>query len=192
MDLVFASHNPKKLEEVRATFGPQFPVVNLKSLGWTAEIPETADTLLGNARLKAQTVYKELGRDCFADDTGLEIEALAGQPGVRTARFAGESATGKDNRDKTLTLMTNEDNRRATFRTVLVLILNGVEHVFEGRIDGEILREEKGSSGMAYSPIFRPEGSAKAFGEMSIEERVGVSHRSLALQQMRKFLESAR
>lgn len=189
MDLVFASQNPHKLEEVRASLGPRFPVVDLNSLGWTAEIPETAETLLGNARLKAQTVFNELKRDCFADDTGLEIEALGGQPGVRTARFAGEGATGSQNREKTLKLMASQNNRRATFITVIVLIQNGVEHVFEGRIEGEILREEKGEAGMAYSPIFRPLGSARTLAEMSVEERAKVSHRARALARMRKFLE---
>ncbi len=191
MDLIFASHNPQKLEEVRASLGSSFAVVDLNSLRWIAEIPETADTLVGNARLKAHTVFNELGRDCFADDTGLEIAALDGQPGVRTARFAGEGATGAENRAKTLSLMAGEVDRRATFRTVIVLIQNGVEHVFEGRLDGEILRHELGEGGMAYSPIFRPVGSARTLAEMSLEERAQVSHRALALQKMRQFLESS-
>lgn len=191
MNLIFASHNRQKLEEVRASLGPRFDVVTLDSLGWAAEIPETADTLVGNARLKAQTVFKELGRDCFADDTGLEIEALGGQPGVRTARFAREGATGKENREKTLNLMAGQKNRRATFRTVIVLILGGVDHVFEGRMEGEITTEEKGEGGMAYSPIFRPAGFAQTYAEMSLDERARMSHRALALAQMRRFLESA-
>ncbi len=192
MELVFASHNPQKLEEVRASLGPTFSVVDFSSLGWTTEIPEIADTLVGNARLKAQTVFKKLGRACFADDTGLEIDALDGRPGVLTARFAGEGATGQANREKTLSLMAGEENRRATFRTVIVLIENGKEHVFEGRVDGEILREEKGSAGMPYSPIFRPAGSALTFAEMSLEERVRISHRAQALRRMRDYLESVK
>lgn len=191
MDLVFASHNPHKIEEARAALGPQVSVVDLNSLGWTAEIPETADTLLGNAKLKAWTVFKELKRDCFADDTGLEIEALEGLPGVRTARFAGVGATGKENREKTLALMADQQNRRATFRTVIVLILKGVEHIFEGSVEGEILREEIGGGGMAYSPIFRPKGFAQTLAEMTVDERAKISHRALALQKMRKFLEQA-
>lgn len=190
MNLVFASHNPHKLEEVRTALGPRFSVVDLKSLGWLNEIPETADTLVGNARIKAQTVFKELGRACFADDTGLEIEALGGQPGVKTARFAREGATGPENREKTLRLMDGQANRRAMFRTVIVLIIKGREHVFEGRVEGEILTHEIGSDGMAYSPIFRPLGSSRTYAEMSVDERAKVSHRALAIQQMRNFLES--
>ena len=191
MELIFASHNRHKLEEVRASLGPGLEVVDLASLGWTAEIAETADSLVGNARLKAQTVFEEFGRDCFADDTGLEIEALGGQPGVRTARFAGEGATGQENRRKTLSLLAGQEDRRATFRTVIVLIRGGVEHVFEGRVEGEITEEEAGGGGMAYSPIFRPAGSGRTYAEMSLEERARISHRALALAQMRRFLEAA-
>ncbi len=190
MNLVFASHNPHKLAEVRASLGPRFSVVDLKSLGWLNEIPETADTLVGNAKIKAQTVFKELGRDCFADDTGLEIAALGGQPGVKTARFARVDATGQENREKTLRLMDGQSNRRAMFRTVIVLILGGCEHDFEARVEGEILTEERGSDGMAYSPIFRPLGSSKTYAEMSLDERARVNHRALAVQKMRNYLES--
>ena len=125
MDLVFASHNRHKLEEVQASFGPRYPGVSLASLVWSRQIPETADSLLGNARLKAQTVFGECSSACFADDTGLEIEALDGQPGVKTARFAFEGASGQQNREKTLLLMAGQENRRAIFRTVIVFILGG-------------------------------------------------------------------
>lgn len=192
MNLVFASHNRIKLEEVRASLGPHYSVVALDSLGWTAEIPETEDSLVGNASLKANTVYKELGRDGFADDTGLEIEALGGQPGVWTARFAGEGATGVQNREKTLRLLNGQTNRRAVFRTVIVLILAGREHVFEGRVRGEITLEERGSGGMGYSPIFQPEGYTQTYAEMTLEQRARISHRALAIEQMRLFLESKR
>lgn len=190
MNLVFASHNNHKLEEVRVSLGPLYSVVSLSSLGWSAEIPETEDSLIGNARLKAQTVYLELKRDCFADDTGLEIEALNGAPGVRTARFAGEGATGKQNREKTLLLMGDQKNRRAVFRTVIVLIRDGVEHVFEGRVQGEITLREFGAEGFGYDPIFRPAGYQKTYAEMPLEERARISHRALALAQMRLFLEN--
>lgn len=189
MDLVFASHNPHKLEEVRASLGSRYPAVSLATLGWNAEIPETEDSLLGNARLKAQTVFRELKRDCFADDTGLEIEALNGEPGVRTARFAGEGATGKQNREKALRLLAGQENRKAAFRTVIVLILDGVEYIFEGRVPGEIAREEQGSEGFGYDPIFRPAGSAQTYAEMPLEERARISHRALAIAQMRSFLD---
>lgn len=196
MELVFASHNNHKLEEVQASLGPSYQVVSLASLGWSAEIPETADSLLGNARLKAQTVYGELKRSCFADDTGLEIEALNGQPGVRTARFTsdsvpGKNPTGKDNREKILRLMEAQKNRRATFRTVIVLIKDGIEHIFEGRVDGEITLEEHGSSGLGYDPIFRPTNFAQTYAEMPLELRSRISHRAQALSKMRHFLETA-
>lgn len=189
MDLIFASHNHHKLEEVRASLGNGYSVTSLASLGWDTEIPETEDSLLGNARLKAQTVFGRLQRDCFADDTGLEIEALNGRPGVHTARFAREGATGKENREKTLLLMTGQDNRRATFRTVIVLILRGREYVFEGLVPGEITLSEQGKEGFGYDPIFRPSGDDQTYAEMPLEKRTRISHRALAIAQMRLFLD---
>jgi XTP/dITP diphosphohydrolase len=190
MKLLFASHNSHKLEEVQASLGPSFQVVSLQLTGWSAEIPETEDTLLGNARLKAQTVFREYGCDCFADDTGLEIEALNGAPGVRTARFARDGATGKENREKTLHLLSGQPNRRATFRTVIVLIVGGAEHVFEGRVPGEITEKETGREGFGYDPIFRPQNSTQTYAEMPLEMRARVSHRALAVARMRLFLEA--
>lgn len=188
MELVFASHNSKKLDEVRASLGPLYRVESLASLGWDAEIPETEDTLLGNARVKAQAVYRKLKRNCFADDTGLEIEALGGQPGVRTARFAGEKATGAENRAKTLALLADQSNRRATFKTVVVLIWDGAEHIFEGRVEGTITHEEHGLGGFGYDPIFRPAGRVETYAEIPLEETARISHRALAIAQMHDFL----
>lgn len=189
MELVFATHNQHKFEEAHASLGSRYPMLSLSSLGWTAEIAETEESLLGNARLKARAVYSELKRNCFADDTGLEIEALNGQPGVRTARFAGDSATGQENREKILQLMKGQNNRRAAFKTVIVLILNGQEHVFEGRVDGEITTQEHGAEGFGYDPIFRPAGFNQTYAEMPLEERARISHRALAIQEMRRFFD---
>lgn len=188
MDLIFASHNQHKLEEVRAALGHGYTVTSLAELAWTQEIPETEDSLLGNALLKARTVYRELKRDCFADDTGLEIEALDGKPGVHTSRFAGENATGEENRAKTLALLDGYDNRRAVFRTVIALILEGRVYTFEGHVPGQITKSARGESGLAYSPIFRPVGYDKTYAEMSLEQRNQLSHRAMAIARMKDFL----
>lgn len=189
MNLIFASHNHHKLQEVRASLGSRHSVTSLAWLGWTDQIPETEDTLLGNARLKAQAVDRRLGQDCFADDTGLEIEALNGAPGVITARFAGANASAFANREKTLRLMTGVENRRATFRTVIVLLLQGREYVFEGKVPGEITNTEFGKDGFGYDPIFRPAGFEQTYAEMPLDLRARISHRALAIAEMRHFLE---
>lgn len=191
MNFLFASHNRNKLEEVRASLGSRYSVTSLEDADWAEEIPETADTLLENARLKARTVYDKLMEDCFADDTGLEIEALNGAPGVRTARFAGDHATGKENREKTLSLLAGEKNRRATFRTVIVLILGGREYVFEGSVPGEITTSEIGSDVFGYDPIFRPSGFDQTYAEMPLKLRARISHRAQAIAKMRQFLDES-
>lgn len=189
MKLTFASQNLHKLEEIRASLGHGFEVSSLASLGWTKEIPETEPSLEGNARLKARAVFNEYGRDCLADDTGLEIEALGGKPGVLTARFAGPGATAKENRAKTLLLLEGQEDRRATFRTVLVLVLNGQEFTFEGRVDGYISKEERGQDGFGYDSIFIPAGFNKTYAEMSLALRSEISHRARAIARLRNFLE---
>lgn len=189
MNLIFASHNPHKLEEVRASLGNRFSITGLAELGWKTAIPETEDSLLGNARLKAQAVYRQLGQDCFADDTGLEVEALNGAPGVKTARFAGEHATAKENREKTLLLMSGQANRRAIFRTVVILVLQGREYSFEGQVPGEITTAEHGQGGFGYDAIFRPSGYDQTYAELPLEVRARISHRALAIAQMQGFLE---
>ncbi len=190
MEFIFASHNEHKLQEVRATLAPRHLVTSLASLGWSHEIPETQDSLLGNALLKARTVYKELGANCFADDTGLEIEALGGKPGVYTARFAGAGATAKENREKTLRLMADQENRRALFRTVIALILDGQEHTFEGCISGKITTSEQGLEGFGYDCIFKPVGFSQTFAELPFEQKARISHRGQAVAKLCKFLET--
>lgn len=189
MNLIFASQNHHKLLEVRASLGTRYQIESLASLGWATEIPETEDTLLGNALLKARTVSERLGRPCFSDDTGLEIEALGGRPGVWTARFAGEGATGKENREKTLRLMAGQTNRRAVFRTVIALVLEGREYTFEGKVSGLITTSERGVGGFGYDPIFQPSGFDRTYAEIPLEEKALVSHRALAIRQLREFLD---
>lgn len=192
MELVFASHNLHKLEEVRASLEPRYSVISLRSLGWSQEIPETEDSLRGNALLKARAVFRELGRDCFADDTGLEIDALDGKPGVLTARFAGVGATAQANRAKVQLLMQDQKNRQATFRTVIVLILSDVEYTFEGRISGHIITEERGLEGFGYDPIFMPTGYDQTYAEMPLALRSQISHRSQAIMRLRQELDRHR
>lgn len=189
MKLVFASNNPHKLEEVRATLGPAYEIISLASLDCRDEIPETQDTLQGNALQKARAIFDKFGRDCFADDTGLEIDALGGQPGVFTARFAGVGCPPADNRAKTLKLMAGMENRKATFRTVIALILGGREYVFEGCVSGLITTEEKGVGGFGYDPIFQPDGFAETYAELDLATKSRLSHRARATLQLKDFLE---
>jgi XTP/dITP diphosphohydrolase len=190
MKLVFASNNPHKLEEVRATLGPSFEILSLTSLGCRDDIPETQDTLRGNALQKARYIFAKYGRDCFADDTGLEIDALGGQPGIFTARFAGVNCTPADNRAKTLRLMAGVENRKATFRTVIALILGGKEYVFEGCVAGLITTVEKGEGGFGYDPIFRPAGFEETYAELDLALKSRLSHRARATLQLKEFLET--
>lgn len=185
MDLIFVSHNQHKFEEVRAILGPEHTVTSLSSLGWSEEIPETQSTLLGNAQQKARTVFAKLGRDCFADDTGLEIESLGNMPGVLTARFAGPNTTAEANRKKVLTLMKEQSNRRATFRTVIALILGGKEFAFEGSVSGQILTAERGPKSFGYDCLFVPSGYDLTYAEMPFQLRNSMSHRALALRPLR-------
>lgn len=192
MDLVFATHNPNKLEEVRAGLPPHFTVTSLASLGWVDEIPETESSLIGNSRQKAQAVYAKLGRNCFADDTGLEIDALGGQPGVLTARFAGVGATMQANRAKVLLLMKDQENRAARFRTVLTLIWNGRVYTFEGCVEGRIAEEERGGGSFGYDSLFIPSGYDVTYAEMPFAERNTMSHRAQALGKLTAALELLR
>lgn len=192
MDLVFATHNPHKLEEVRAGLPPRFTVASLESVGWTEDIPETKDSLHGNSRLKALTVYSKLGRDCFADDTGLEIDALGGQPGVYTARYAGVGATMQANRAKVLLQMKDLVNRSARFRTVITLIMNDREYVFEGCVEGRIATEERGPATFGYDCLFIPAGFETTYAEMSLAQRSSISHRAQALAKLKLALDEMR
>lgn len=168
--------------------GGQYEIVSLKEIGCQEEIPEEQDTLEGNALQKARFVKERYGADCFADDTGLEIAALGGEPGVRSARYAGEGHDSEANMRKVLAKMEGVDDRRARFRTVIALILDGEEHLFEGEVRGEILREKHGAEGFGYDPIFRPEGFAESFAEMSLDAKNAISHRGRATRALIRFL----
>ena len=187
MEIIFATHNQHKTEEVRAILGPDYQIKNLPDIG-CPDIPETADTLKGNALQKAQYVVNHYHCNCFADDTGLEIEALDGRPGVYSARYAGEGCSYQDNVRKVLAEMEGMTNRRACFKTVIALILNGEQYFFEGRIDGEILTEQRGTDGFGYDPIFKPLGFRQTFAEMSASAKNTISHRGRAMQQLKEFL----
>lgn len=186
--LVFASANANKVEEVSVKLGG-IKLLGLKDIGCTEDVPETSDTLEGNARQKAWYIYEKFGCDCFADDTGLEVLALGGKPGVHSARFAGEQRSNEDNRKKLIHDMQSELDRRARFRTVICLITGGKETMFEGIVDGKILREEKGNGGFGYDSLFVPLDNSRSFAEMSIEEKNILSHRGKAIGSLRRFLE---
>lgn len=187
MEIIFATHNQHKTEEVRAILGPDYQVKNLHDLG-CPEIPETADTLKGNALQKAQYVVDHYHVNCFADDTGLEIEALDDRPGIYSARYAGEGCSYQDNVRKVLAEMEGMTNRKACFKTVIALILEGETYFFEGRVDGVILTEQRGTDGFGYDPIFRPAGFRQTFAEMSALSKNTISHRGRAIQQLKTFL----
>jgi XTP/dITP diphosphohydrolase len=187
--LVFATNNKHKLSEVRAILKDQFEVSSLAEINCYDDIPETADTLEGNAEQKADWVLEKYGYDCFADDTGLEIEALDGRPGVYSARYAGENCSFEDNNEKVLAELEGEENRNAKFRTVICLKLNGETHFFSGEVKGRIIDENRGSKGFGYDPIFIPEGYEQSFAEMGDDLKNTMSHRYRATQRLVEFLE---
>lgn len=189
MEIVFATHNLHKTEEVRAILGAEYHILNLPELG-CPDIPETADTLKGNALQKAQYVVEHFHRNCFADDTGLEIEALDNRPGVYSARYAGEGCSYQDNVLKVLEEMRGVTNRKACFKTVVALILDGETHLFEGRVDGVILTEQRGTDGFGYDPIFLPDGFEQTFAEMDAATKNSISHRGRAMRKLQEFLNS--
>lgn len=168
--------------------GASFVIKGLTEIRCFEEIPETADSLLGNARIKAEYVYRRYGVNCFSDDTGLEIDALGGRPGVYSARYAGENCDFHENVLKVLREMEGQSNRNACFKTVIVLILNGEQYTFEGRVNGEIITQQQGMSGFGYDPIFRPRGFSKTFAEMSDKEKNFISHRGIAMRKLMEFL----
>ena len=187
---VFATNNAHKLEEVKDILGDKIELLSLKDINCHEEIPETADTLAGNALLKARYVYEKYHLNCFADDTGLEVEALNGAPGVYSARYAGDAHNSEANMKKLLHELENAENRKAQFHTVFALIIDGKEHLFEGTVKGEITKIHKGTSGFGYDPIFQPEGYHQTFAEMGNEEKNKISHRAKATQKLCKFLKS--
>lgn len=186
--LVFATNNAHKLEEIRQILGDKIEVVSLADIGCTEEIAETADTLEGNALIKAKYVYERYGLSCFADDTGLEVHALGGAPGVYSARYAGEHCSPKDNIEKLLLAMTGESERRAAFRTVIALIDDGEQYLFEGLVRGTIEKTSAGTQGFGYDPVFRPEGYEHTFAELGAEVKNHISHRAIAVQQLAEWL----
>ena len=187
--LVFATHNAHKLEEIRAMLGNEVDIVGLSDIGCDDDIPETADTLEGNALLKARYVYERYHCDCLADDTGLEVEALGGAPGVHTARYAYPDRHDPEaNTRKLLDELKEKSNRRARFRTVVALILNGEEHLFDGRVEGQIATEKRGTEGFGYDPVFIPEEEGKTFAELGVQAKNSISHRARAVARLRDFL----
>ena len=187
--LVFATNNAHKLEEIRAILGDKVEILSLNDIDCHADIPETADTLQGNAALKAQYIYDNYGLDCFADDTGLEVEALNGAPGIYSARYAGgEGHDSEANMKKLLSEMQDKDNRKARFRTVICLIEGGKEHFFEGIVNGSIIRERKGGAGFGYDPVFMPDGYSETFAEMGNDEKNKISHRAMAVQKLCEYI----
>lgn len=189
-DIVFATNNQHKLEEIRRIIGDRFRVLSLKDIGCHEEIPETSDTLEGNAVQKARYVKEHYGYDCFADDTGLMVDALGGAPGVYSARYAGP---GHDSEANVALLLGNLEgcgNRKAHFSTVIALIMDGEEVTFEGRVDGEILSERHGEGGFGYDPVFRPEECDLSFAEMSADAKNAISHRGRATARLLRYLES--
>lgn len=186
--LVFATNNAHKLEEVRAILGNDFQIASLKEIGCHDDIPETADTLEGNAMQKAQYIKDKFGMDCFADDTGLEVKALNNAPGVFSARYAGPGHDSEANMKKLLHEMEGKENRKARFRTVIALLLDGKEYTFEGIVKGNIIEEKRGDSGFGYDPIFVPEGYDLTFAELGNDIKNKISHRAEAVKKLSAFL----
>jgi len=190
MELVFASGNEHKVYEVAKKLGGSIPLKGLHDIGCTTDLPETSDTLEGNARQKARYVWEHFGVNCFADDTGLEVFALDMAPGVYSARYAGGQRSSTDNMRLLLENLKNQSDRSARFRTVICLILEGEEYLFEGTVQGTIRPEPSGTEGFGYDPVFEPSGYAITFAEMSIEEKNTISHRGKAIAALRDFLAS--
>jgi XTP/dITP diphosphohydrolase len=188
MTLVFATNNNNKVKEVLSLLDDSFNIITLQEAGIDIDIPEPWDTLEENAREKSTVIYKMTGKDCFSEDSGMEIDALDGRPGVLSARYAGDQKKAEDNIAKVLEEMEGVTNRRASFRTVLSLILDGQEYQFEGIQPGEILTELRGTQGFGYDPIFLPEGATRSFAEMDLTEKNQYSHRAKALHKLINFL----
>lgn len=190
MKLVFATNNKNKIIEVQQMLPPTIEIISLESIGCFEEIPETADTIEENAIMKADYVTQKYGYDCFADDTGLEVEALNGEPGVFSARYAGEQRNSDDNMNKVLKLLTDKSNRKAQFKTVIALNIGGKKHLFTGIASGEITLEKTGNQGFGYDPIFKPEGFNLTFAQLPLEEKGAISHRGKATAQLIAFLKN--
>lgn len=188
MKLVFASNNKNKIKEIQLLVPSSIQIVSLEDIGCTEDIPETANTIEGNAILKANYVTQNYGLNCFADDSGLEVDALNGQPGVYSARYAGEPKNDDNNMNKLLLNLKDKNNRKANFKTVICLNINGEQHLFTGIINGKIIEEKIGNNGFGYDPIFVADGYTKTFAELSIEEKSTISHRGIAVKKLVEFL----
>ncbi len=187
-ELVFATNNAHKLEELRRITGDKFTILSLSDIGCHEDIPETADTLEGNARQKARFVKEKYGYDCFADDTGLMVDALGGAPGIYSARYAGPGHDSRANMALLLANLEGETHRSARFVTCICLIKDGEEHIFEGRVEGEILTAPQGDAGFGYDPVFRPDESDRSFALMSADEKNTISHRGRATAALLDYL----
>ena len=185
---VFATNNAHKLEEVSTILGSKIELLSMKDINCNVDIPETADTLEGNALIKAKYIFNNYHLDCFADDTGLEVEALNGAPGIYSARYAGDAHNSEANMQKLLSDLEGIENRKAQFRTVFALIINGKDHLFEGIVKGVITKSRRGTSGFGYDPIFIPEGYTQTYAEMGNELKNNISHRALATNKLCNFL----
>lgn len=188
MKLVFASSNKNKIQEIQQLVPSTIQILSLEDIGCAEDIPETTDTIEGNAILKANYVTEKYGYDCFADDTGLEVEALNGAPGVYSARYAGKQKDSNDNMDKLLSELIDKSNRKANFKTVIALNLNGKQHLFTGIVNGKIIEEKIGTNGFGYDPIFVADGFDKTFAELNMEEKSTISHRGIAVTELIKHL----
>jgi XTP/dITP diphosphohydrolase len=189
MELVFASNNPHKIKEINSIIGSDFQLKGLNDFNIIEDIPENEPTLEGNALSKARFVHAITGKNVFADDTGLETEALGGLPGVHSARFAGDSKDSSANIAKLQLMLGNNPNRKARFRTVIALIFEGREYLFEGIVNGNIISDNRGTMGFGYDPVFVPEGKNMTFAEMDLSEKNTISHRARAFEKLRSFLE---
>ncbi|GEO09165.1 RdgB/HAM1 family non-canonical purine NTP pyrophosphatase [Segetibacter aerophilus] len=187
-DLIFATNNKNKVEEIKSLVGSRFKVISLKDAGIEIDIPEPFDTLEENAAEKSKAIHALTSKNCFSEDTGLEVDALNGEPGVKSARYAGEGKSADDNIEKLLNALIDVQNRKAQFRTVISLIINGSEHFFEGVCEGVITEVKKGNMGFGYDSIFVPNGADKTFAEMQLEEKNKFSHRKKATEKMASFL----
>ena len=188
--IIFATNNQHKLDEIRHILGNKFKVSGLKEVGLEGDIAETGTTLAENALIKSRFVYEKFRTDCFSDDTGLEVEALNGRPGVFSARYAGEDGNAKKNIEKLLNELDGVDNRKAAFKTVISLIMNGKKHFFEGKVTGEITRQTRGTTGFGYDPVFIPDGYNQTYAEMSPGLKNKISHRAKAMKNLIGFLNS--
>ena len=188
IDLLFATSNKNKVLEIKKVLPKEFNIKSLDDIGFCEEIPENENSIEGNAIFKANYMYKKYNLNVFADDTGLEVDSLNGKPGVHSARYAGISKNSRDNINKLLKKLKNKKNRKARFKTVIALILNSKIHTFEGVVEGVITKKPKGENGFGYDPVFIPRGYTKTFGELSLEEKNSISHRSLAMNKLIDFI----